>query len=283
MVGSRPGAGVPGVRGNGGATRPEVLAPEFAWRTLRLLNAFRLLYCAFLFGLLIYPSEPRFVGEFQPELFLAAVLTGFVFAAINDFAVNQHWPSVGAQALAQGLFDIAIISVLTWASGGLVSGLGNLLIITIGALSFISTRLRAMAFAAVATLAVLGLQVFGIARGTISVSDVAPAGLFGGLLMVLAFAAEAPSTNDAATPRPSPIPPAAITGRSTASAIAGTSASVPTLARGASCGLKAPRCPPASAPWAMIASAPAACACKASSSVVAVANQAMPRTLSAAA
>lgn len=188
-MGSRPGAGVPGVRGNGGATRPEVLAPEFAWRTLRLLNAFRLLYCAFLFGLLIYPSEPRFVGEFQPELFLAAVLTGFVFAAINDFAVNQHWPSVGAQALAQGLFDIAIISVLTWASGGLVSGLGNLLIITIGALSFISTRLRAMAFAAVATLAVLGLQVFGIARGTISVGDVAPAGLFGGLLMVLAFAA----------------------------------------------------------------------------------------------
>jgi len=171
------------------STRPEALAPEFAWRTLRLLNAFRLLYCAFLFALFIYPSEPRFVGGANPELFLAAVLSGFVFASVNDFAANQHWPSVRAQALAQGLMDIAVVSALTWASGGLVSGLGNLLIITIGALSFISTRVRALAYASMATLAMLGLQIFGIARGTITVGDVAPAGLFGALLMTLAFAA----------------------------------------------------------------------------------------------
>ena len=171
------------------AVRPEALAPEFAWRTLRLLNAFRLLYCAFLFALFIYPSEPRFVGADNPELFLAAVLCGFVFAAINDFAVNQHWPSVNGQAIAQGVVDIAVLSVLTWASGGLVSGLGNLLIVTIGGLAFVSTRLRALAFASAATFAVLGLQIFGIAQGTITVGDVAPAGLFGGLLMLLAFAA----------------------------------------------------------------------------------------------
>jgi two-component system, NtrC family, sensor histidine kinase PilS len=171
------------------ALRPEILAPEFSWRTLRLLNAFRLLYCAFLFALFIYPSDPRFVGEAQPELFLAAVMVGFVVAALNDFAVNQHWPSVGIQAIAQGVMDIAIISALTWASGGLASGVGNLLIISIGALAFISTRLRALAIAAAATLAVLGMQVFGIARGDIGVGDVSPAGLFGGLLMLLAFAA----------------------------------------------------------------------------------------------
>jgi len=171
------------------SVRPEALAPEFAWRTLRLLNAFRLLYCAFLCALFIYPSEPRFVGDDNPELFFAAVLCGFVFAAINDFAVNQHWPSVNGQAIAQGIVDIAVLSVLTWASGGLVSGLGNLLIVTIGGLAFVSTRLRALAFASAATFAVLGLQIFGIARGTITVGDVAPAGLFGGLLMLLAFAA----------------------------------------------------------------------------------------------
>jgi two-component system, NtrC family, sensor histidine kinase PilS len=169
--------------------RPETLAPEFSWRTLRLLNAFRMLYCAFLFALFIYPSDPRFVGETAPELFFAAVLAGFVFAAINDFAVNQHWPSIAGQAIAQGVLDIIAIGALTWASGGLVSGLANLLIISIGALAFISTRLRALAFAAAATLAILGLQVFGIARGEISVGDVAPAGMFGGLLMVMAFAA----------------------------------------------------------------------------------------------
>jgi two-component system, NtrC family, sensor histidine kinase PilS len=169
--------------------RAETLAPEFAWRTLRLLNAFRLLYSALLFAMFIFPSEPRLVGETYPDLFLAAVLSVFVWAAINDFAVNQHWPSIGGQALAQGVLDVIAIGVLTWASGGLGSGVANLLIITVSALAFVSTRLRALAFAALATLTVLGIQMLDVARGTLSTSDTAPAGLFGGLLMFLALAA----------------------------------------------------------------------------------------------
>jgi two-component system, NtrC family, sensor histidine kinase PilS len=171
------------------AARPDVLAPEFAWRTLRLLNAFRLLYASLLFAMSIYPSDPRLVGDTHPELFLATVLVAFVWAGINDFAVNQHWPSVGAQAIAQGVFDIGAISLLTWASGGLSSGVGNLLIITISALAFVCTRLRALAFASLATFAVLAIQAAGVARGNIGLSDTAPAGLFGGLLMFLALAA----------------------------------------------------------------------------------------------
>ena len=52
------------------------------------------------------------------------------------------------------------------------------------------------------------------------------------------------------------MPPAAITGTETASATCGTSASVPTPASSAVTS-KAPRWPPASQPWAMIASTPA--------------------------
>jgi len=168
--------------------RPETLAPEFAWRTLRLLNAFRLLYAALLFAMFIYPSDPRLVGETHPDLFLAAVLSAFAWAAINDFAVNQHWPSVGGQAIAQGVFDVIAISVLTWASGGLGSGVGNLLIITVSSLAFVSSRVRGLAFAAFATIAVLGIQLLDILKGDISAGDMTPAGLFGGLLMFLALA-----------------------------------------------------------------------------------------------
>lgn len=163
------------------------IAPEFAWRTLRLLNAFRLLYAALLFAMFIYPSDPRLVGELHPDLFLAAALSAFAWAALNDFAVNQHWPSVSGQAIAQGVFDIAAISALAWASGGLGSGVANLLIITISALALISSRLRALAFAALASLAVLASQGVDIARGELSAGDLTPAGLFGGLLMLLAL------------------------------------------------------------------------------------------------
>jgi two-component system sensor histidine kinase PilS (NtrC family) len=177
--------GTPGA----GAGRPEALAPEFAWRTLRLLNAFRMLTTAFLFALYIYPTTPRFVGDAHPEVFLAAVLSGFLFAAINDFAVNQHWPAVRGQCVAQALVDITVIALLTWASGGLDSGIGNLLIISIGGVAFILPRIEALAFASAATLAVLGIQAEQLYRGVANVGDFSPAGLLGGLLMLLAIAA----------------------------------------------------------------------------------------------
>src|SRR6202045_4319941 len=90
-------------------------------------------------------------------------------------------------------------------------------------------------------------------------------------------AALAPNVSAAATPRPSAIPPAATTGMCTASTIAGTSANNPTSCCSAFVASKAPRCPPASMPWAMITSAPAVSAAFASATVVAVANHEIPQ------
>ena len=58
---------------------------------------------------------------------------------------------------------------------------------------------------------------------------------------------QAPSIKAAATPRPSPMPPAAMTGISTASHTCGTSAMV----------VRSPTCPPLSPPSAITASTPA--------------------------
>ena len=72
-------------------------------------------------------------------------------------------------------------------------------------------------------------------------------------------AAWAPRASTAATPRASPIPPAAITGTgATASTTAGTSGRVAMLPH---------TCPPASQPWATITSTPDATARRASSAV----------------
>ena len=93
--------------------------------------------------------------------------------------------------------------------------------------------------------------------------------------------AAAPSANAAAMPRPSMMPPDAITGTVTASATCGTSAMVPTrIAAGSP--MKLPRCPPASLPWAITASTPARSSATASATVVAVPSTRMPRALAAA-
>jgi hypothetical protein len=94
--------------------------------------------------------------------------------------------------------------------------------------------------------------------------------------------AEAPSSSAAATPRASAMPPVATTGTDTASTIAGRRANRPTIAASAEAASKAPRWPPTSIPWATMTSAPARSATRASSTVVAVANQRMPRAFIAA-
>ena len=69
-------------------------------------------------------------------------------------------------------------------------------------------------------------------------------------------------------PRPSAMPPAAITGARTASTTWGTRAKVPGWAATSSV-RNMPRWPPASAPWAMIASQPCSSSQTASATVVA--------------
>ncbi len=136
---------------------PDITAPEFSWRVLRLLNVFRMLVAIFLLALFLYPETPHLIGQARPELFFATTLSAFVFAAINDFAVTQRWPSVSAQVVIQAAVDIIVISLLVHATG-FSAGLGNLLVVTIGALGLISSRQRALTLASAAALAMLAQQ-----------------------------------------------------------------------------------------------------------------------------
>jgi len=168
----------------------EVPAAEFPWRLLRLLNGFRMLAAGFLIALFLYPESPRPIGGSQPELFAGAVLLWLLFGALNDFAVKRKWPSFNGQAIAQIIVDTAAVSALTHASGGLATGIGNLLVVSVGALSLVSPRHRALTFAAVAALGILAEQYLAVLRGVASVSETTSAGVLGGILMFVAFAVE---------------------------------------------------------------------------------------------
>ena len=88
----------------------------------------------------------------------------------------------------------------------------------------------------------------------------------------------APSASAATRPRPSAMPPAAMTGTETASTICGMRAMLPMAPVSGDAGLaKVARCPPASLPWATTASQPRATTVRASSAVAIIAITAMPR------
>ena len=166
---------------------PDITAPEFSWRVLRLLNVFRMLTAIFLLALFLYPEKPHLIGQARPELFFATTLAAFVFAAINDFAVTQRWPSVSAQILIQAAVDIAVVSLLVHATGW-GTGLGNLLVITIGALGLISSRQRSLTLASAAALAMLAQQYLLVASGEATLDSMMPAGVLGAILMFIGLA-----------------------------------------------------------------------------------------------
>ena len=167
----------------------ENVAPDFAWRVLRLVNIFRTLVAVFLLAMFLVTDEPRLIGDANPDLFFAAALGYFVFGALNDFAVAQRWPSLALQSLAQVICDIAGIMLLVHASGGLDSGLGNLLIVSVGAIALIWSRRRAVFFGSLAAIGVLFEQYLNVLQGTASVADSTPAGLLGGILLFVSYAA----------------------------------------------------------------------------------------------
>ena len=169
-----------------GAVAP---APEFAWRVLRLVNIFRTLAAIFLIAMFWLTESPHLIGNANPELFFATALSYAVFGMLNDFAVTQRWPSLMAQSIAQSLADIVALVTMTHASGGLDSGLGNLLIVSIGAVALIWPRRRALMFGAMAAIAVLFEQYLNLLKGSATIADMTAAGVLGGILLFISYAA----------------------------------------------------------------------------------------------
>src|SRR5688572_29539594 len=81
--------------------------------------------------------------------------------------------------------DVVAIALLTYASGGMTSGLASLLVLPIGAMSFIVRQRLALMFAAVATLAVLVQQTLTTLAARGDASDFASAGIIGALIFIV--------------------------------------------------------------------------------------------------
>lgn len=162
-----------------GATTTDV-----AWRVLALVNVYRLLVPVLLTVLFLSMTPPP-VGQIFPGLFMATAAVYFVYAVILIALVKQRWPEIGVQTFVNVCVDIVAISLLTYASGGMTSGLAALLVLPVGAASFVVRQELALLFAATAALAVLVLQGFTTLATRGDVGDFASAGILGALLFLV--------------------------------------------------------------------------------------------------
>jgi two-component system sensor histidine kinase PilS (NtrC family) len=158
---------------------------EFPWRVLILLNVFRLTLTLVLLAVYHLVVTPRIVGESDPKLAWSALLAMLAFGCASLVTLHKRSPSAAVQTYLQFGADLVAIILLIHSSGGISSGLGGLLIVSVGALALLVPPDRAFMFSAVTTLALLLEQLLAQLEGLTTAAQFAPAGILGAVLFVI--------------------------------------------------------------------------------------------------
>ncbi len=130
------------------------------WRTLRLLNAYRLII-ALIFVLTFYVVHDNFwLDSNSIALYNHISITYLIFAVITMCCTWWQRPKLEISLPTQTILDISFIILLMFTMGGSKSGVGLLLIISIAGASLVSQGRLALFYAAIATIDLLLEQTY---------------------------------------------------------------------------------------------------------------------------
>ena len=131
-----------------------------AWNALTYFNFYRFLI-AFLFVALFWIGQlPEPLGVYDKTLFSIAAHVYLFFSIVAQFFVRFRRPSHAFQVAGQVVFDIIIITLMMYASAGVNSGFGMLLIIAVAGGGLLCPGKIGYLYAAMSTIAVLGQEVY---------------------------------------------------------------------------------------------------------------------------
>jgi len=156
-----------------------------AWNRLRLFNYFRGALALFFITIYFNGWLQQLTHENDKGTALF-IITSFIYlttCVIFLSAIYYRIPRLKTQVFLQTLIDIACITILMHSTGGIRTGLGMLLIISISMTCFFLQKKLTLLFASIATIAIIAEQMYA----QISVTNHTPAYTEAGLLGVLIF------------------------------------------------------------------------------------------------
>ncbi len=159
-------------------------APD-AWYRLRLFNYFRSSLA--LFFIVIYLNgwlEQLIPSRFaHTELFITTSVIYLIASLFFITGMVRRKPGLDTQVIVHALVDISCIIILMHATGGIRTGLGMLLLITISMTSLFLHKRVTILLAAIAAMAIISQQIYS----QIVYTDFNPAFTQAGLLGILLF------------------------------------------------------------------------------------------------
>jgi two-component system sensor histidine kinase PilS (NtrC family) len=160
------------------------------WRPLRYFSLYRATLAGLFLVLVVAGAVPRTLGQARAEHFLPVALAYLGFAIASGVAVRRRWPGFATQVVGQVLGDVVALTLLMYASGGVRSGFGMLVVVAVAGGSILAGGRTALLFAALATIAVLAQELAG-ALGSEAGFAYTEAGALGASLFAAAVVAHA--------------------------------------------------------------------------------------------
>jgi two-component system, NtrC family, sensor histidine kinase PilS len=140
---------------------PEGGYPDSYWRSLFYFNVYRTIVAALLL-VTAQVFEDSVFGSRSGSLFLYTSFAYIAFSGLAFLPISSHRPDFPLQLAIQVTADILFVTLLVYASSGVTSGLGLLLLASLAAAGIISRGRMTLFFAALASLAVLLEQTYEV-------------------------------------------------------------------------------------------------------------------------
>jgi two-component system sensor histidine kinase PilS (NtrC family) len=162
---------------------------DLAWRVIGLLNLYRLLVPLVLMAVQALAGPQWALLATHPRLFLSSCIAYLTAGVLLIIARRLEWSSLRIVALVNSGVDAAAIALILYASGGVASGLGILLVLPVAAMAVLADHRDAFLLAAVAAMAVLVQQIFVNIDDGAPNTDYTTAGVLGAVLFLIALSA----------------------------------------------------------------------------------------------
>lgn len=145
--------------------------PTLQTRAVRIINIFRFILSLIFVVFYAYADKLELASKDNPSSFFSLALAYMLFGLLLLIATRLKSPIFVTFHPIQIVIDILFIILMMHAAGGIQSGLGLLLIISIVTASLVSDGRLALFYAAVATIGLLLEQTYQIARWDLTVSS----------------------------------------------------------------------------------------------------------------
>lgn len=163
--------------------------PVDFWRSLYYFNLYRLALSSFFVFLAATYGVQLSLGARNWELFYRTSIVYVVVALLSFILLKVRWPRFTWQLALQVSGDVLGLTVLSYASGGIQSSIGSLLLISLAAAGMISRGKITLFFAAMASIAALLEHAFAVLYDDASGAQFVQVGLLSGSFFAVAWLA----------------------------------------------------------------------------------------------